>query len=410
MKIVVVGGTGLIGAKVVEKLKQKGHEAIAAAPNTGVNTITGEGLADALAGAQVVVDVANSPSFEDQAAMDFFQTAGKNLATTEVAAGIKHHVALSVVGTERLLDSGYFRAKLAQEKLIKSAPIPYTIVRATQFFEFLRGIAQSAIEGDTVRLSHSLFQPMAAEDVATAVAEAAVAEPVNGTIEIAGPDAFHIDEIVGKVLEYDKDARKVVVDPEALYFGVKLNDQSLNPGPNARRGSTKFDWWLTHVPRRRRKSNRSHTQPQTTRPQRRRRTMKKTALLLTAAATLFATSVAAQETIAPGANVAVVFDKELPNVPGKSMRAVLVEYEPGAGSPSHRHPSSAFIYARVLEGAIRSKVNDEPERTYQAGESWTEKPGDHHQVSHNASNTEPAKLLAIFVVDTSDRKIVIPDK
>jgi uncharacterized protein YbjT (DUF2867 family) len=248
IKIVVVGGTGLIGAKVVEKLKQKGHETIAAAPNTGVNTITGQGLADALVGAQVVVDVANSPSFEDQAAMDFFQTAGKNLTTTEVAAGIKHHVALSVVGTEHLLDSGYFRAKLAQEKLIKNAPIPYTIVRATQFFEFLRGIAQSAAEGDTVRLSHSLFQPMAAEDVATAVAEAAVAEPVNGTIEIAGPDAFHIDEIVGKVLEYDKDPRKVVVDPEALYFGVKLSDQSLIPGPNARCGSTEFDWWLTHVP------------------------------------------------------------------------------------------------------------------------------------------------------------------
>jgi len=248
MKIVVIGGTGLIGSKVVEKLKHKGHEAIAAEPNTGVNTITGEGLADALAGAQVVVDVANSPSFADQAAMDFFQTAGKNLAAAEAAARIKHHVALSVVGTERLLDSGYFRAKLAQEGLIKNAPTPYTIVRATQFFEFLRGIAQAAIEGDTVRLSHSLFQPMAAKDVATAVAEAAVAEPVNGTIEIAGPDAFPIDEIVGKVLEYDKDPRTVVVDPEALYFGVKLNDQSLIPGPNARHGSTKFDWWLTHVP------------------------------------------------------------------------------------------------------------------------------------------------------------------
>jgi uncharacterized protein YbjT (DUF2867 family) len=181
---------------------------------------------------QVVVDVANSPSFADQVAMDFIQTAGKNLAAAEAAAGIKHHVALSVVGTERLLDSGYFRAKLAQESLIKNAPTPYTIVRATQFFEFLRGIAQAAIEGDTVRLSHSLFQPMAA----TAVAEAAVAEPVNGTIEIAGPDAFPIDEIVGKVLEYDKDPRTVVVDPEALYFGVKLNDQSLIPG------------WLTHVP------------------------------------------------------------------------------------------------------------------------------------------------------------------
>jgi uncharacterized protein YbjT (DUF2867 family) len=247
MKIVVIGGTGLIGSKVVEKLKQKGHEAIAAAPNTGVNTITGEGLPDALAGAQVVVDVANSPSFEDQAAMDFFQAAGKNLAAAEVAAGIKHHVALSVVGTERLQESGYFRAKLAQEKLIKSSPIPYTILRATQFFEFLRGIAQSAIQGDTVRLSHSLFQPMAAEDVATAVAEAALAEPVNSTVEIAGPDAFHIDEVVGRVLEYDRNPRKVIVDPEALYFGVKLSDQSLVPGPNPRLGSTKFDWWLTHV-------------------------------------------------------------------------------------------------------------------------------------------------------------------
>jgi uncharacterized protein YbjT (DUF2867 family) len=248
MKIVVIGGTGLIGSKVVEKLTQKGHHAIAAAPNTGVNTITGEGLADALAGAQVVVDVANSPSFEDQAAMDFFQTAGKNLTAAELAAGIKHHVALSVVGTERLQDSGYFRAKLAQETLIKSSPIPYTIVRATQFFEFLRGIAQSAAEGETVHLSHSLFQPMAAEDVATAVAQAALADPVNGTIEIAGPDAFYVDEIVSKVLENDKSRRKVVADPEALYFGVKLSDQSLVPGPNPHLGSIRFDWWLTHVP------------------------------------------------------------------------------------------------------------------------------------------------------------------
>lgn len=248
MKIVVIGGTGLIGSKVVEKLKRKGHEVIAAAPNTGVNTITGEGLAEALTGAQVVVDVANSPSFEDKAAMDFFQTAGKNLTAAEVDAGIEHHVALSVVGTERLQDSGYFRAKLAQEKLIESAPVPYTIVRATQFFEFIRAIAQSATEGDTVRLPHSLFQPMAAEDVATAVAEAALAEPANGMVEIAGPDAVHIDEIVGKVLEYDKSPHKVVVDPQALYFGIKLSDQSLVPGPRPHLGSTSFDWWLTHVP------------------------------------------------------------------------------------------------------------------------------------------------------------------
>jgi uncharacterized protein YbjT (DUF2867 family) len=248
MKIVVVGGTGLVGSKVVAKLKQKGHEAIAAAPNTGVNTLTGQGLAQALAGAQVVVDVSNSPSFDDQTAMDFFRTAGRNLAAAEAAAGVKHHVALSVVGTERLQDSGYFRAKLAQEQLIKDSVIPYTIVRATQFFEFLRAIAQSAVEGDRVRLSHSLFQPMAAEDVATAVAEVALTAPVNGTVEIAGPETFRIDEIVGKVLEYDKSRWKVLSDPDALYFGLKLSDQSLVPGSVAHLGSTKFEWWLTHVP------------------------------------------------------------------------------------------------------------------------------------------------------------------
>lgn len=248
MKIVVIGGTGLIGSKVVEKLKAKGHEAIAAAPNTGVNTITGEGLIEALRGAEVVVDVANSPSFDDQPAMDFFQTAGKNIATAEIATGVKHHVALSVVGTERLQASGYFRAKLAQEARIKSSPTPYTILHATQFFEFLRGIAQSGTEGNAVRLSHSLFQPMAADDVATAVAKAALAPPVNGTVEIAGPEPFYIDELVGKVLAYDKDPRKVVVDPNALYFGIKLDDKSLVPEANAERGATRFEWWLTHVP------------------------------------------------------------------------------------------------------------------------------------------------------------------
>jgi uncharacterized protein YbjT (DUF2867 family) len=248
MKIVVIGGTGLIGSKVVQKLQAKGHEAVAAAPNTGVNTITGEGLIEALRGAQVVVDVANSPSFEDQAAMDFFKTSAKNLAKAEVATGVKHHVALSVVGTERLLLSGYFRAKLAQESTIKSSPVPYTIVHATQFFEFLRGIAQSGTEGGKVRLAHSLVQPMAADDVATAVAAAALAPPVNGTVEVAGPEPFYIDELVGKVLAFDKDPRLVVVDPDALYFGVKLTDKSLVPETNARLGSTRFDWWLTHVP------------------------------------------------------------------------------------------------------------------------------------------------------------------
>ena len=248
MKIVVIGGTGLIGSRVVEKLMQRGHQVIAAAPNTGVNTITGEGLAEALAGAQVVVDVANSPSFEAQAAMEFFETAGQHLTAAEKAAGVNHHVALSVVGTERLQDSGYFRAKLAQEKLIKSSPIPYTLVHATQFFEFIRSIAQTSTEGDTVRVPPALFQPIAADDVASAVAEAALYQPVNATIEIAGPDRFTLDESIRKVLEYDHDTRKVIADPQAPYYGIKVALDALVPGPTVHLGSTKFDWWLTHVP------------------------------------------------------------------------------------------------------------------------------------------------------------------
>jgi len=248
MKIVVIGGTGLIGSKVVEKLRQKGHQAIAAAPNTGVNTITGQGLAEALVDAAVVVDVSNSPSFDEQVAMDFFRTAGKNLTAAETAAGVEHHVALSVVAAALQQDSGYFRAKLAQEEQIKRSPIPYTLVRATQFFEFIRAIAQTGTDGDKVRLPHSVFQPMAAEDVATAVADAALAAPLNATVEIGGPDRFHMDEIVAETLKHDKDPRKVIGDANALYYGVKVNDQSLVPGPGARLGSTRFGWWLTHVP------------------------------------------------------------------------------------------------------------------------------------------------------------------
>ena len=248
MKIVVIGGTGLIGSKVVEKLRQKGHEAIAAAPNTGVNTITGDGLAQALVGAEVVVDVANSPSFEDQAAMNFFQTAGKNITAAEISAGVKHHVALSVVGTDRLQDSGYFRAKLAQERIIMASPIPFTLIHATQFFEFLRAIVQFSIVENTVRVPPVLFQPMAAEDVASAIAEVAFDTPVNRTIEIAGPDTFTLDEPVRKILEYDRDDRKVIVDPNAPYFGVQVSKDTLVPSAGARLGSTTFDWWLTHVP------------------------------------------------------------------------------------------------------------------------------------------------------------------
>ena len=246
MKIVVIGGSGLIGTKLVNKLRQTGHEVVAASPTSGVNTITGEGLVEALAGAQVVVDVANSPSWEDKAVLEFFETSGRNLLAAEAAAGVGHHVALSVVGTERLQDSGFFRAKLAQESLIENSSVPFTIVRATQFFEFIRGIAQSATEGQTVRLSHSLIQPVAADDVATAVAEAALQPPANGMIEVAGPDAFRLDELVGRVLAYDEDPHQVVVDPDARYYGVPLNDQSLIPGENPHFGSTNFEHWLSH--------------------------------------------------------------------------------------------------------------------------------------------------------------------
>ena len=248
MKIVVIGGTGLIGSKVVRKLAELGHEALAAAPNTGVNALTGEGLAEALKGAEVVVDMANSPSFEDQAAMDFFQTAGKNLIAAEIEAGVRLHIALSVVGTERLQDSGYFRAKLAQETLIKASPIPYTVLHATQFMEFLRGIAHSATKGDTVRLSHAFIQPMAADDVAAAVVDAVLAPPANRIVEIGGPEKFHIDELIARVLEFDRDPRKVIVEPDAPYFGVKLDPEALLPGKDAKLGGIRFDWWLANAP------------------------------------------------------------------------------------------------------------------------------------------------------------------
>ncbi len=248
MKIVVIGGTGLIGSKVVEKLTQRGHEALVAAPNTGVDTVTGKGLAEALAGADVVVDVSNSPSFEDGPAMDFFQASGRNVVAAEVAAGVRHHVALSVVGTDRLQSSGYFRAKLAQEQLIMASPIPYTLIRATQFFEFIRAIAQFGTDGDQVRLPSVLFQPLAADDVAGAIAEAAISQPANAMIEIAGPDRFRLDEAARQVLAHDGDPRKVVADAEAQYVGVKVTERSLVPEAGARLGAIRLDWWLTHVP------------------------------------------------------------------------------------------------------------------------------------------------------------------
>lgn len=244
MKIVVIGGTGLIGSKLVNSLRERGHAALAAAPGTGVNTITREGLAEALDGADVVVDVANAPVWEDKAVLEFFETSGRNLLAAEAAAGVRHHVALSIVGSERLPENGYFRAKVAQENLIKASGIPYSILRATQFFEFVSGIVQSAVVGGEIRLSPALFQPIASDDVVAALTDIAVSAPLNRTIEVAGPEAIPLDELARRYLKATKDTRTVVPDVHARYFGAVLDDRSLTPGANPHIGAIRFDDWL----------------------------------------------------------------------------------------------------------------------------------------------------------------------
>jgi uncharacterized protein YbjT (DUF2867 family) len=245
MKIVVIGGSGLIGSRLVKKVREEGHEPLAASPDSGVDTITGEGLAEALEGAQVVVDVANAPAWEDAAVLDFFETSSRNLLSAGAAAGVGHHLTLSVVGTDRLPDSGYLRAKAAQEELVKAGPLPYTILRATQFFEFIRRIADSSTDGNTVRLSPALVQPEAADDVASALADVALGAPLNDTVELAGPEAFPLDELARRVLSAIDDPRQVTADPHAPYFGAELDDQSLTPGDDARIAPTRFDDWLS---------------------------------------------------------------------------------------------------------------------------------------------------------------------
>jgi uncharacterized protein YbjT (DUF2867 family) len=249
MKIVVIGGTGLIGSKLVEKLQKDGHEPLAASLDTGVNTITSEGLAEAVEGAQVLVDVANAPAWDDAAVLDFFQTSSRHLLAAEAAAGVGHHVALSVVGTDRLPDSGYFRAKVAQEEIVKAGPVPYTILRATQFFEFIGRIADSGTEGDTVRLSPALVQPEAADDVASTLADVAVGAPLNDTVELAGPEAFPLDELARRLLNANDDPRRVTADVHARYFGAELDDRSLAPGDDARIAPTRFEDWLSQSAR-----------------------------------------------------------------------------------------------------------------------------------------------------------------
>jgi uncharacterized protein YbjT (DUF2867 family) len=244
MKIVIIGGTGLIGSKTAARLRDKGHEVLAVSPNTGVNTVTGEGLEKALVGAEVVIDLANAPSWEDKAVLEFFETAGRNLLAADAKAGVKHHIALSIVGTERLPESGYMRAKLAQERLIKESPIPYTIVHSTQFMEFLKGIADGGTVGTVARLSPAAFQPIASDDVADVMADVALAKPLNGTIEIAGPERAPMNEIVARYLKATNDPRTVEADVHARYFGAELNDQSLVPGDGARIGKIGFEDWF----------------------------------------------------------------------------------------------------------------------------------------------------------------------
>lgn len=262
MKIVIIGGTGLIGSKLVKGLHEQGQEVVAASPASGVNSITGEGLAAALNGASAVVDVTNSPSWEDAAVLKFFETSTRNLLEYEAAAGVRHHVALSVVGTERLLESGFFRAKLAQENLIKASSIPYSIIRATQFFEFVKPIADLSTEGNTVRLPPVLFQPMAADDVAGAVGRIAMGSPVNGTVEIGGPEQFRLDEAVRRDLAARQDPREVISDPHARYYGINVSERTLVPNDDAKLGETHFETWLNQSTKQAPKAIRQRAQAQ----------------------------------------------------------------------------------------------------------------------------------------------------
>jgi len=379
MKIVVIGGTGLIGSKLVALLRQRGQEVLAASPNSGVNTVTGEGLAEALAGAQVVVDVANSPSFEDTAVMKFFQTAGHNLLGAEAAAGVRHHIALSIVGADRLPDSGYLRAKVAQENLIKSSGIPYTILRSTQFFEFGGQIADAATDGNLVRVPDALIQPIVSDDVVAVLAEIALAPAVNGTVEVGGPERFRFDEFMAHVLGEKSDQRKIVADLHARYFGTELGEESLVPVGKAHIGQTRYDAW----------SNRSKAAPPVG---------MSTVRTLGAALVLAASAQLAQPAHAsdpPQPVVAPLMLKDLADVPGKEMIMITVDYPPGAVEHVHRHDGYAFVY--VLEGSIIEGVRGGKEVTLTPGQTFYEGPTDVHTIGRNASKTKPAKFVVVLL-------------
>jgi uncharacterized protein YbjT (DUF2867 family)/quercetin dioxygenase-like cupin family protein len=406
MKIIVVGGSGLIGSKLVSKLRGHGHEVMAASPSSGVNSVTGEGLAEALKGASVVVDVSNSPAFGSAVALKFFETSTRNLLNYEAAAGVKHHVALSVVGIERLPEYGYFRAKIVQENLIEASPIPYSIIRATQFFEFIGAIADEATTGHTARVSSALIQPIAADDVASLVAGIAVDTPVNGTVEIAGPDQFRLDELIRRDLAARNDSREVISDPHALYFGGELSEKTLVPNGDARLGETRLEDWRNQPASQIAKTSLEQAAVAG------RGSVSKTMLVLAflITGTLIVTgTLRAQKAVTPAPQEAIapLMSKDLAEFPGKEIVMYTVEFPAGFSTPIHRH--NAYVSLYVLEGSVVMQVRGGQEATLTPGQSFYEGPNDIHVVSRNASSTKPAKLLVFLIKDKGAPQLVLTE-
>jgi uncharacterized protein YbjT (DUF2867 family)/quercetin dioxygenase-like cupin family protein len=406
MKIVIIGGSGLIGSKLVTQLSARGHEAVAASPSSGVNILTGEGLAEALKDASVVVDVSNSPSFGDEVALKFFETSTRNLLTYEAAAGVGHHVSLSVVGMERLPEYGYFRAKIVQEKLIQASTIPYTIVRATQFFEFIGKIADEATAGDTVRVSSALIQPMAADEVASLLAQIAVETPLQGTVEIAGPDRFPLDRLIRRYLAAINDPREVVSHPHALYFGGELKEKTLVPNGDARLGATHFEEWLQsahQLPslKAAAATGRGENLKAGSKP------LLALAFLIAGALIPVAVLVARASARPPAAQETItnLLTKDLAATPGEQVLMYTVDFPPGFSSPIHRHNAQVFVY--LLQGSVVMQVRGGDEVTLLPGQSFYEAPSDIHVVSRNASTTEPAKFLVVLV-NKKGAPLVVP--
>ena len=402
MKVVVIGGTGLIGTKLVSKLRENGNQVVAASPSSGVNTLSGEGLEEALKGASVVVDVSNPSSFDAEAAMTFFETSTRNLLQYGAAAGVAHHVVLSVVGMERLPEYGYFRAKIAQENLVKASSIPYSIIRATQFFEFIGRIAEEATQGNSVRAASALIQPMAATDVAGVVARVAERAPVNSTIEVAGPEQFPLDGLIRQYLAARNDSRQVISDPRARYFGGELSERTLVPDKDALLGEMRFESWLSQP-----SSPVSHTSEPPSEGKGRRRQLRAGSKSLVSLAALFTITLGVTGTLMAQEKITPLMTNDLAGSPGKEIMMYTVDFPAGFSSPIHRHDAQVSVY--VLEGSVVMQVRGGKEITLGPGQSFYEKPSDIHVVSRNASTTKPAKFL-VFLIKEKGAPMVLPAK